>query len=110
MSLRLFRAIWRRITLAGFGGICNCRFCRELSGTAGATLLSADPVTGVKFASSLSLHERGISVPTEVCVDISSAQTCVDISFIEDNFKTVEYDGIFGLETLYILTSFLASG
>ena len=48
-------------------------------------------------------------VITEVCGDISLSQTCVEQSFIEDDFKTVAYDGKFGFGTLYILTSFLAS-
>jgi hypothetical protein len=50
-----------------------------------------------------------VFVDTEVCEGMSLSQTCVDISFIEDDFTTVAYDGRYGLGTLYIFTSFLAS-
>jgi hypothetical protein len=45
----------------------------------------------------------------QVCEGMSLSQTCVDLSFIEDDFTTVPYDGRYGLGTLYIFTSFLAS-
>jgi hypothetical protein len=50
-----------------------------------------------------------VFLDTEVCEGMSLSQTCVDISFIEDDFTTVAYDGRYGLGTLYIFTSFLAS-
>jgi hypothetical protein len=50
-----------------------------------------------------------VFVDTEVCESMPLSQTFVDISFIEDDFTTVAYDCRYGLRTLYIFTSFLAS-
>jgi hypothetical protein len=50
-----------------------------------------------------------VFVDAEVCEGMSLSQTCVEISFIEDDLTTVAYDGRYGLGKLYIFTSFLAS-
>jgi hypothetical protein len=77
----------------------------------GAATLAADPgETGVECVLLLfCVATEAVLVVTEVCEGISLSQTCVDISFIEDDFKTVAYDGRSGLGILYILLSFLAS-
>jgi hypothetical protein len=68
-----------------------------------ATTLAADPAEAVDVFKEIEFCFTG------VCGRISFSQTCVDISFDEDDFKTVAYDGRCGFGTLYMLLSFLAS-